>query len=377
MAIFKRARCGACGFNRREPKQGRTIAPCPKCSGSMLLMENWYIDYRLHGKQCTEAVGPSKKEAEDALSKIKTSIREGRFFDKASSTPWEEAVEQFIAWGKANVKATTVRMYRNSLKNMEPHFERYTLDKITPHMVEQFKAMRLAKGVKPATVNRDLATIKRLFSLSEHWGLVEMDRVRKVKLLKENNERLRYLTANEEANLINACQTPHLRLAVLIALNTGLRKDGVFTLKWSEVDFELNRISKLVKGDKRVYIPLTPALRDALLDAKKGKVLSQYALPSPKCAGEPCTDLKRGFSMALRAARIKDFRFHDLRHTFATNFLRRTKDINALREILGHGDLKMTMRYAHILDEHLREAMDVFGRNGGKDKMAVVHISNM
>lgn len=361
MAIFKRTKCG-CGYNGRLAEKARKAPLCSRCGQVMTISENWSISYRVAGKQCIEVVGSQKESAELALGKIKAAIVEGRFFNKAPSTPWKEAAEQFILWGEANVKAATVRMYRNSIKNLKPHFEWHTLDKITPPMVEQFKSKRLAEGVKPATVNRDLATIKRLFSLSEHWGLVELDRVRKVKLLRENNERLRYLTSDEEARLLESCRTPYLHLAVLIALNTGLRKDGVLTLRWSEIDFELNRISKTVKGDKRVYIPLSATLRDALLEAKRGKVLSQYVLPSPKRQGEPCVDLKRGFSEALRGAGIRDFRWHDIRHSFATNFLRRTKDINALREILGHSDLKMTMRYAHILDEHLKEAMGVFGR---------------
>lgn len=373
MAVFKLAKC-SCGYLKNAPKPGKEAGACPKCSKPMRYLDNWYISYQVNGKKYVEAVGSQKRDAEAALGKIKGNIKEGRFFDKAPSTSWPKAVDLFRAWFQTNVKSHTVRMYENSLKVLGEHFERYTLDKISAPMVERFKSERASqvivlnegqpnetsRQISAATVNRDLATLKRLFSLAEQWGLVEVNKIRKVRLLKENNARIRYLTADEEKRLLAKCTTPHLYLAVLIALNTGLRKEGIFTLRWSEVDFTHNKITKVVKGDKKVHIPLTAALREALLEKKRDTVLSQFVLPSDRKQGSAYTDLKKSFAHALRAARIKDFRFHDLRHTFATNFLRRTKDINALREILGHSDLKMTMRYAHILDEHIKEAMETF-----------------
>lgn len=383
MAVFKVARCRSCGYRRNEPKPRKGPGPCSKCGGEVVYSENWHISYTHQGRKRVESVGSQKRMAEDKLGKVRTAIRERRHFDMAPATTWSRAVEQFTRWFKTNKKPHTQRMYRNSLRNLEPHFGDLTLDKITGGMVEEYKALR-ALEVTNSTVNRDLATLKRLMSLAKSWGLVEVNRVRDVELLPENKARLRYLTEDEIGRLFKACddpsleyhpkrkewvkaktpgrKLPHLRLAIQIALHTGLRKEGVLTLKWSEVDFDRDLITKEVKGGVTVHIPLTATLRAALLEYRAAsKVVSTYVLPSPRKGGVP-VDPKKGFYAALRRGRIDDFRFHDLRHTFATLFLRRTKDLYALKEILGHSDIKMTMRYAHILDEHKREAMEVFDR---------------
>lgn len=375
MGVFKIEKCPTCLYNRRESNPGENGA-CPKCGQTMRFSDNWHISYSIMGRKKVESVSPKKSVARDALAKVRVQIREGRFFDKVPSTPWREAVRQFRGWFQVNTAPATARMYENSLKALEPHFSRYSLDRITPQMVEHFKALRAAEtkavpdgdGVREvpitsATVNRDLATIKRIFSLSEQWGLVETNRIRRVKLLRENNDRIRFLTQDEIGALLSECNTPQLRLAVQIALNTGLRKAGVMSLRWTEIDFPRKLITKTVKGEKRVHIPLSSELERELHRYRASeKILSQYVLPA-KVGGGHLFDLKKGFQGALRRAKIEDFRFHDLRHTFASWFLMRTGDLKALQEILAHSDIKTTMRYAHLLDEHKHRAMEKFSNH--------------
>jgi len=367
MAVFKRLQCADCKkFRQNVPSIRKEPGACPKCAGALKYSDNWYISYTVLGKKYVEAVTPKKRDAEVRLGKIKTNLKEGRFFDKAPSTPWHKAAKDFEAWYKVNVKPHTQRMYELGLKNLKPYFERLTLDKISPHMVEQFKAKRSTE-VSNSSVNRDLATLKRLMSLCETWGFVEVNRVRKVGLLKENKSRIRFLEAEEITALLEAARSNQkLYVAITIALNTGLRKEGVMTLKWAEVDFKENMIHKAVKGDTVVHVPLTASLRDVLIEHKKAsKVLSPYILPSRRVPGAPIRDVRAAFAKALTMAKIKDFRFHDLRHTFATHFLRQTKDLKALQEILGHANIKMTMRYSHVLKEHLTEAMKHFSCGSG------------
>lgn len=132
---------------------------------------------------------------------------------------------------------------------------------------------------------------------------------------------------------------------------------------WPEIDFTKGQIKKAVKGGKVVTIPLTGRLRKALLDFKASrKILSEYVIPSPRNPRKPLSNPRKGFVRALKTAGIKNFRWHDLRHTFATHFLRRTGDLRALQEILGHSSITQTEKYAHVLDEHRREAMEKFER---------------
>lgn len=286
-------------------------------------------------------------------------------------TPWFEAAEMFRQWFRTNKKPKTRAMYENSLKTLTEYFGHLTLNQISPALVEEFKARRAKETrvaiidgkateipISPATINRDLATLKRLFSLSEEWGLISVNRIHRIKLLKENNKRLRFLTDEEIEKLLQHCEQPHLKLTVRIALETGLRKEAILSLRWSEIDFQSKMIHKATKADKIVHIPLTELLEHELRSWRQfQKVLSPFVITYK---GQPVKDIKRSFATACRNAGIKDFRFHDLRHTFASHFLMRTKDLKTLQEILGHSDITTTMRYAHLLDEHKKEAMKRF-----------------
>lgn len=361
MAVYKIEKCQSCQKYQRSEPSPKTPGPCPKCGAKMLYSDNWYISYKHNGKKYVEAIGPQKRMAEDAYAKARVLIREGKFFDKAPQTTWRKAVAAFRQEYKNNTSPKTQKMYDHSLEVLAPYFEGYTLDQITAQMGERFKAERSAQ-VTNSTVNRDLATLKRLFSLCEQWGFVEVNRIARVKLLKENASRTRFLAEDEIGSLLAECGQGLLFMAVLIALNTGLRKNEVLTLTWKELDLDGRFLEKSGKGGKVVKIPLTATLYNALIAfRKKQAVMSQYVLPAPKNPSKPIrVDSLRSFDGACKKAGIADFRFHDLRHTFASHFLMKTGNLKALQEILGHSDIKMTMRYSHLLDEHKRNAMEIF-----------------
>lgn len=379
MAVYKILKCDDCGYHKNEPEPGKVAPPCPRCTIPARYSDNWYIDYYASGVRKTEAVAPQKTMAVAALAKRKTEIREGRFFDKVKAPTWTAACKDFRKWFETNVAPKTARMYENSLRVLGAHFEGYTLDKITMQMVENFKTDRLAAGKEPkkeggkvlpitnSTVNRDLATIKRMFSLAEEWGQIEVNKIVKVKLLKENDARLRFLTEKEMDKLLASCNQEWLKIAVLIALETGLRKGSVFDLTWGAVDFPRRQITAKVKGNKIVRVPLTNRLHDELKAYKeRQKIMSQWVIPAPNDpAKQVPVDHHATFDRTCTRAGLHDFRFHDLRHTFASHFLMRTGDIRTLQEILGHADIKMTMKYSHVLDEHKHKAMGEYekGRN--------------
>lgn len=357
MAIFKIEKCGSCGYKHNEPKPQKQNKPCPKCATAMYYIENWYISYQLHGKKYIEAVAPQRREAEAALGKKKALIRENKFFEmKNRASTFKEATEK-LRKTFHSLSDDTIRMYENSLKILQRHgFDRLRLDQIDIDRINDYIADRQDEGVTNSTINRELATIKRMTKLCKLYDLYT-----ELELLKENDARTKFLTEAEQDALIKECLSPQLRLAVLIALNTGLRKEGVYHLKWEHIDFPAKSISRVVKGNKTVHIPLTERLERELKAYRQTVVLSHYVFPSPVKPGEPVRkDNNRPFQTACTRAKITGFRFHDLRHTFASWFIMKTKDIKALQEILGHSDPKMTNKYAHLLDEHKREAMKKF-----------------
>jgi integrase len=383
MSLFKIEKCPKGCYKHEEPNP-KENKPCPKCGTMMVYSEKWYISYYFGHKKRRKAVAQQQRVAEAALGKIKGEIHEGRFFNKVASISWATAVKDFKKWIETNVRPKTKEMYLNSLKNLEPYFSPYTLEKITPQLVEFFKDERKKDGVKPATINRDLATLKRIFSLAEtQWTTkegqpyIEVNRIRKVKLLSEKDyKRSRWLTLEEIEKLLTACYcplfagNPKKHIIVLTALETGQRKDGILALRRKDIDFKEHTITfDTVKGGgKTITVDLTDRLERALSTFMKGqKVVTPYLFPSANKGRmiDPTDRLRSdadvGFKTALTKAGITDFTFHDLRHTFATWFYRKTKNWKALQEILGHEDISITMnRYAHLMDEDRKEAMKKF-----------------
>lgn len=362
MAIFKIEKCRACGYKHNEPKPQKQNKPCPKCGTGMYYIENWYISFQVDGVKYPMAVAPQRREAEAALAKKKALIRENKFFEmKNRAITFREAAEK-LKKTYHRLLDDTIRMYENSLKILQRHgFDRLRLDQIDIDRINDYIADRQDEGVTNSTINRELASIKRMTKICKIYDLYN-----EIELLKENDARTRFLTEAEQDALIKECTSPQLRLAVLIALNTGLRKEGVYHLRWTEIDFQGKTISRVVKGGKTVHIPLTERLERELKAYRQTAILSTWVFPSPSKIGEPVRkDNNRPFGNACKRAGITGFRFHDLRHTFASHFLMSTGDLKSLQELLGHHDIKMTMRYAHLLDRHKREAMKKFEENRG------------
>lgn len=367
---FKMERC-KCGYSRRESNP-KTAGLCPRCGEQMKYSENWYTSYQVNGKRRVESVGPNKKDAVDRRAKVRVDVRENRFFDKAKDCTWRKAKDQFLAWAENNLAPLSVASYRNSLKNLTRIFDGMMLSQIRPANVERYKKDRLGEGAAPGTVNLEVATLKRLVSLAatEEWGLVEIDRIHKVPMLKTSS-RVRFLEEEELARLLAELDGWN-RMAVMIAVNTGLRSGAIKSMPWKAVDFQAGTITVKTKGSKIVTVPMTAQLRDELVkwraEQLAGPVISPYVFPPARAkSGSAHVSAKSmgGFHSALKRAGIEDFVFHDLRHTFATLFYRRTKDWKALQEILGHADISTTMKiYTHLHKDHLQDAMKEFGGVG-------------
>jgi len=356
MAIFRLYTCH-CRYQRH------TSGLCPKCNKELKPSHDWYISFTHQGRLYTYAISPSIQKARDALAKVRVEIREGKFFKRTSTIKWDRACEIFRQHYKTHTKAGTQGMYNNSLNQLSQHFSDCSLHEITLPMVEEYKRIR-SKAVSLASVDRDLASLKRLFSFIEEQGHIDKNPIRKAKLFRPHNERERMLTETEIKRLLDACTIPYLRLAVLIALNTGLRKGTIMGLRWDNVDLNRKVIRVRTKGDKMVSIPLT-ALYSSLIKWKRDNPGSPFLFRSTRGKGPMNRDsIKRSFATACDMAKLSDFRFHDLRHTFASYYIIRTGDLRTCQELLGHSTATMTRRYSHLLDSHVRQAMRRFGGIG-------------
>ena len=303
---------------------------------------NYYIDYYADGRRKREMIGPNRKLAVQVLAKRRTEIAEGRFLDvkKSSRCTFEDAAEKYFEWSRAN-KRSWERDQR-ALKVLSKSFGGKRLDAIAVLDVESFKTSRRSQ-VGPASVNRELACLKAMFNKAIRWDLAAVNPVCKVSFFRENNERLRYLTHEEFTRLYEASNAV-LRPIVVIAVNTGMRKGELLNLRWQDVKF----LSKLIyvrdsKSGEGRQIPMNDSVLVTLSALpQRGEYVFTHT------DGRKVTSFRTAFERARRVAEIEDFRFHDLRHTFASHLVQSGVDLYTVKELLGHKTLRMTMRYAHL-----------------------------
>ncbi|MBI4565643.1 MAG: site-specific integrase [Planctomycetes bacterium] len=264
------------------------------------------------------------------------------------------------------------------MRNLEAAFGDLRLHEITPALVEKFKAAR-AKEVKPATVNRDLMSLKRLYNLILKGKILPEAHIIatlpiRIGFLRENNARLRYLTDKEYAELLVACdridlkrrasstvRAVPLKEIVITAVHTGMRLGEILNLKWSDVDLQgrVITIHEAKWGSSR-HVPINSVLGETLgkIPRRLGSPYVFYHEGQGKRAGDKYEWIKRSWTVVLKEAGITNLRFHDLRHTTASWLVMRGVPLKTVQEILGHKSFQTTLRYAHLAPEFRTEAVE-------------------
>ena len=284
---------------------------------------------------------------------MKADILRGEFkFKRERKIRFEDFAKEYLEYSKVNKKSW--RSDKVSLNRLVPFFKGMRLSKITPRLIEEYKRERVDQ-VKSASVNRELACLKFMFSLAKKWKLADVNPVKEVKLFQEQKIIMKILDRDEIDRLIqNSCD--HLKSIIIIALNTGMRRGEIFNLRWNDIDFDKHFIfMKTTKSGFARKVPMNAIVADTL---KKIKRESEFVFYNPKTKNH-ITDVKTAFKAACRRGGIRDLRFHDLRHTAATYMVTGGVDLVTVAEILGHADIKMTMRYAHPTPENKRNAVNV------------------
>ena len=227
---------------------------------------------------------------------------------------------------------------------------------VTSKEVEELKA-EVAGAHAPATVNQYLKLLKAVYNRAIRQGRLTRNPVTPVRLYRENNARNRCLSPDEEARLVGALPD-RLRFLVIVALHTGMRRGELRALRWQDVDFATGaiRVRQDKAGDGR-WVTINSVARDALLAVKRDqKILSAYVFCSPE--GRFLHNFERYWRPALRAAKIPDFRFHDLRHTFASRLAMAGVDLYTVQRAGGWKTQTMVQRYAHLSPDHIRAAVE-------------------
>ena len=267
-----------------------------------------------------------------------------------------------MEYAKAN-KRSWLRDH-TSLTHLVPVYGAKKLDEITSRSIEEYKIIRLEK-VKPATVNRELVLLKHQFNLAISWGNAATNPMKGVRLLKEANIQDRILTKDEIARLLAVC-SDYFRPIVLTALHTGMRKGEILGLKWEQVDLDNRVITILFSKSGRIRkIPINSVLYEIFMGLRE-KSVSEYVFTCRRTKLPP-GEIRTAWLTAIRKSGIIHCRFHDLRGTFASYLVASGVDIVTVKELLGHADIKMTMRYAHSAPESKVKAVAALENSIGEE----------
>ena len=208
--------------------------------------------------------------------------------------------------------------------------------------------------------------LSKAFNLAvKEWEWLSENPVSKVSKEREDNERDRWLSYEEEEKILNNC-SDWLRDIIIFDLHTGLRQDELLSLEWKRVDLPLETILiQKTKNGRPKTLPLNRVALDILkAKSKVRSVKNDLVFLSRSGIKINRRYLWTVFKKALNRAGIEDFTFHDLRHTFATRLVQKGEDIYKVAKLMGHKDIRMTQRYAHHSSESLRSGVEVLVNQG-------------
>ncbi|MBK7727984.1 MAG: site-specific integrase [Gammaproteobacteria bacterium] len=293
---------------------------------------------------------------------------------------------KYTPWAEANLRghAEQLRVLAVDFKAMHT----LPLPSVTQWTVQKWAAEKRKSGLRASSVNRRITALKSVLTKATEWGVIESSPLRGMKRIKTDDApKPRFLSGDEEKQLratlearqarqrlerdqYNAWRaarhlaplqaladtyTDHIYPIVIVAMNTGMRRGELFNLEWKDVDLSGRLLTVQgggAKSGRTRHIPLNDdAFATLVVWRNQSDDEPARVFPSP-VTGERLDNVKSAWGNVIKDAGIKAFRFHDLRHTFASNLVMRGADLTTVRELLGHADIETTMRYAHLTPEH-------------------------
>ena len=324
----------------------------------------WWMSFMYQGRQIRRSTTTTDKRLAEAIfCKVKVQVAEGQFFEvrEERERTFREMMDRYTKERSKGKSAKSGIRDRGALNHLLPVFGEMVLADITPKLLASYKSQRLLEQAAPATINKELQIVRHAFNLAmREWEWCRENPMHRVSMERVHNEVDRWLTPDEEDRLM-AASSPWLGEFIVFALNTGMRQGEILHLQWQDVDFTRGTLVVMKsKNGMRRTIPLNTkvyellATKQAATGASKGHVFT-----TPLGNELKVRFLVREFCEARDRAGIPDFRFHDLRHTFATRLVQRGIDLYKVQRLLGHKTSHMTQRYAHHSPESLREGVNV------------------
>jgi integrase len=324
----------------------------------------YWIEYYLKGQRLRERIGPNKEAAEQRLREVLSARTEGRYIKKARElkVTFNDLAKRYHEWAEVNNKSYKVNK-AYFINRLTQHFGRRRLVEITKESVEIWKGKR-SKETGFTEVDRELATLKHMFTKAIEWHLTSENPARLVTLFRKTRKRDRFLSQEEISRLL--AEIPdHQRSMIHFGLHTGLRLGNLLNLRWDQVkiiDLQHSYLSisaEEAKGGHDLILPLSQEAVE-LLQGLPRHPTSEYVFFKEN--GEPYRYIYAGFREAIKRAGIEDCTPHTLRHTLGSHLVMQGVDLPTVRDLLGHQDIQTTMRYAHLAQDHKREAIAKIGK---------------
>lgn len=323
--------------------------------------KTWWIDLASpSGERIRRSAGTDQKElAQEYHDRLKADLwKQAKLKEKPSRT-WEEAADRWLSTREAQPNAKNNVRYLEWLTRHLKNIPLQDIDKDLIDALAEKKAKEKRSGhgwkikgssVSPSTVNRYLACLRSVLRSAWEWGWIAAPPP--VELWKTPKKRIRFLT-REEAGRLLAALPEHLRPLVGFALATGLRQKNLLELEWTQVDLGKKTLwihGDQAKGGRDIRVPLNDdAVR--ILEEQKGRHPSRVFV----YRGKPMETVGEAFDRAVKKAGISDFRWHDLRHTWASWHVQAGTPLAVLKELGGWASMEMVLRYAHLGENHLAE----------------------
>ena len=332
----------------------------------------WWMSFSVNNVRHRRTTETSdRKLAEKIYAKVQTQITEGKWFelDAGRQHTFDEMMEKYLReYSRVHKAESTYRKDKALLGHLNKVFSGLTLNQITSRMITEYKTSRLTKGASPATVRNELRLLSHSFNVAmKQWEWVSNNPTMRVSFRELKAKTInRWLAEEEEEALLKAVEDRlygQLRDIVIVALNTGMSQEEILKLQWRNVDLFRKAITTTRQKTTRTRtIPINNTVFELLKQRMKVKpIIGSGCNVFFNGAGNmiDAAKLKRAFIAAVEAAKIEDFRFHDLRHTFATRLVQRGVDLYKVAKLLGHADVSTTQRYAHHYPESLRDGVEI------------------
>ncbi len=353
----------------------------------------YYFYYRINGKQRNYFIGSADSltptQARDLVKEKAGLVASGIDVQESRHEAKKMEMRKSLTLGrflsdhyKDYLIALNPKRAKQSymcITNSFEHLMDRPLAEIKAWDIQQWITERRKLGRAPATIEYCVNRLRAAFNRAVEWEFIDSHNLSSVKLIKQDNTRIRYLSKEEEERLLEGIQArnqsvreshktkAHIKFVdffeplVITAMNTGMRKGELLTLKWEHVSFPnryLTIRSENAKSKKTRTIPLNDTVLNLFESWRAQNPDADYVFISNN---QPVEFFQYPWQSLLKEAAIENFRFHDLRHHFASKLVMAGVDLNIVRELLGHADLKMTLRYAHLAPEHKAAAVNLIG----------------